>query len=96
MTAFIRKTCRGVEHVRLSPCRWRAKPLRLNAWADWFEEQLSTSSARSAGGLYVSLRLDGRVRGSGMGMPPFERLVAQLPPTSGIWKGLFDGMDGRV
>ena len=77
-------------------CRWRAKPLRLNAWADWFEEQLSASSAKSEQGLYVSLRLDGRVRGSGMGPPPFERLVAQLPPTSGLWKGLLDGMDGRV
>ena len=77
-------------------CRWRAKPLRLNAWADWFEEQLSMSNAKSERGLYISLRMDGRVRGSGTGPPPFERMIAQLPPTSGLWQGLLDGMDGRV
>jgi hypothetical protein len=47
-------------------------------------------------GLYVSLRLDGRVRGSGSGAPPWGVLAAQLPPTEGFFGGLFDGMDGKV
>jgi hypothetical protein len=45
---------------------------------------------------YVSLRKDGRVRGSGMGSPPWAIMAAQLPPEEGIWTGLLDGMDGRV
>lgn len=45
---------------------------------------------------YLSLRLDGRVRGSGVGYPPWNAFVAQLPPQKGLWLGLFDGMDGRV
>jgi hypothetical protein len=45
---------------------------------------------------YVSLRKDGRVRGSGMGCPPWAALAAQLPPEEGIWTGLLDGMDGKV
>lgn len=45
---------------------------------------------------YLSLRLDGRVRGSGVGYPPWNAFVAQLPPVKGIWTGLLDGMDGRV
>lgn len=45
---------------------------------------------------YLSLRLDGRVRGSGVGYPPWQAFVAQLPPAKGIWTGLLDGMDGRV
>lgn len=45
---------------------------------------------------YLSLRLDGRVRGSGVGFPPWNALVAQLPPVKGLWSGLLDGMDGRV
>jgi hypothetical protein len=45
---------------------------------------------------YLSLRLDGRVRGSGVGYPPWQAFVAQLPPVKGMWTGLFDGFDGRV
>ena len=45
---------------------------------------------------YLSLRMDGRVRGSGVGYPPWNAFVAQLPPVKGIWSGLLDGMDGRV
>lgn len=45
---------------------------------------------------YLSLRLDGRVRGSGVAYPPWNAFVAQLPPAKGIWSGLLDGMDGRV
>lgn len=45
---------------------------------------------------YLSLRLDGRVRGSGVGYPPWNAFVVQLPPVKGIWSGLLDGMDGRV
>lgn len=45
---------------------------------------------------YVSLRLDGRVRGSGVGIPSWQAMSRQLPPTKGIWGGALDGMDGRV
>lgn len=45
---------------------------------------------------YLSLRMDGRVRGSGVGYPPWNAFVAQLPPVKGMWSGLLDGMDGRV
>lgn len=50
-------------------------PVRLEEWAAWFEQQLSASSKSAEQGLYVSLRLDGRVRGSGTGAPPFDRFV---------------------
>ncbi|CAN6545210.1 unnamed protein product [Malus baccata var. baccata] len=46
--------------------------------------------------VYISLRLDGRVRGSGIGYPPWNAFVAQLPPVKGMWSGLLDGVDGRV
>lgn len=47
-------------------------------------------------GRYVSLRLDGRVRGSGVGIPSWQAMSRQLPPIKGIWGGALDGMDGRV
>jgi len=35
--------------------------------------------------VYLSLRMDGRVRGSGVGYPPWQAFVAQLPPLKGMW-----------
>ncbi|KAJ4849771.1 hypothetical protein Tsubulata_012040 [Turnera subulata] len=46
--------------------------------------------------MYLSLRMDGRVRGSGVGYPPWNAFVAQLPPVKGMWTGILDGFDGRV
>ncbi|MFS7914788.1 putative protein LOW PSII ACCUMULATION 1 [Helianthus anomalus] len=45
---------------------------------------------------YLSLQLDGHVRGSGVAYPPWNAFVAQLPLVKGMWSGLLDGMDGRV
>ncbi|KAH0935738.1 hypothetical protein HID58_012855 [Brassica napus] len=61
---------------------------------DGEDEELAGVSSDSP--VYLSLRLDGRVRGSGVGYPPWQAFVAQLPPVKGIWTGLLDGMDGRV
>lgn len=52
--------------------------------------------ALGAGGLYLSLRIDGRIRGSGVGPAPWSILAAQLPPTEGTFGGFLDGLDGRV
>ncbi|CAL8462655.1 g2188 [Coccomyxa elongata] len=78
--------------------RWKATPLRLEEWKAWFDEQTALAGANLDKGLYISLRLDGRVRGSGQGPPPWQRLIAQLAPLEGdgAWKGFFDGFDGRV
>lgn len=59
-------------------------PLQPDAWREWFSKQLAlTRRATPEGGLYVGLRLDGRVRASGMGAPPWERFVAELAPVEG-------------
>ena len=44
---------------------------------------MKLANASPEKGLYVSLRLDGRVRASGTGVPPFQRFVAQLAPLKG-------------
>lgn len=82
----------------LSPedLRWRATPLRLQAWRDWFTEQSALAGKTSDAGLYVGLRLDGRVRASGRGCPPWDVFAKQLPPASGMWTGFMDGFDGRM
>ncbi|KAL4857926.1 Protein LOW PSII ACCUMULATION 1 [Chlorella vulgaris] len=76
--------------------RWRATAIRLDDWRRWFEQQADLAGKSLSDGLYISLRLDGRVRGSGKGSPPWAVMAAQLPPTEGFFGGFFDGMDGRL
>lgn len=76
--------------------RWRATAIRMDDWRRWFEQQAKLANKTLDGGLYVSLRLDGRVRGSGRGAPPWGIMAAQLPPTDGFFGGFLDGMDGKV
>ena len=76
--------------------RWRANPVRVNEWKAWFDEQAGASGKTVEQGLYVGLRLDGRVRASGRGSPPLDQFAASLPPTDGFFGGFLDGMDGRV
>ena len=64
-------------------CRWKAIALRQGEWASWFDEQMKTANKQPEKGLYISLRMDGRVRGSGVGSPPWDRLAVALPPVSG-------------
>lgn len=74
--------------------RWRAAVMDAPAWRAWFVEQ--AASVGTERGLFVGLRIDGRVRASGVGVPPWATFVAQLPPTDGVFSGFLDGMDGKV
>ncbi|CAN0897763.1 Protein LOW PSII ACCUMULATION 1, chloroplastic [Linum grandiflorum] len=75
---------------------WQLTPLLANEWSKWLDDQKKLAGVADESPVYLSLRLDGRVRGSGVGYPPWNAFVAQLPPVKGIWGGLLDGMDGRV
>lgn len=75
---------------------WRLVPAITNDWSEWLAEQKKLANVSPESPVYLSLRLDGRVRGSGVGYPPWNAFVAQLPPVKGMWSGLFDGFDGRV
>ncbi|KAI4349308.1 hypothetical protein L6164_009913 [Bauhinia variegata] len=75
---------------------WQLAPVYASEWSKWLDEQKKLAGVSPESPVYLSLRLDGRVRGSGVGYPPWNALVAQLPPVKGLWSGLLDGMDGRV
>ncbi|XP_073317099.1 protein LOW PSII ACCUMULATION 1, chloroplastic-like [Primulina huaijiensis] len=75
---------------------WQLSPVLATEWAAWLDEQKKLANISPESPVYLSLRMDGRVRGSGVGYPPWNAFVVQLPPVKGIWTGLLDGMDGRV
>uniref|UniRef100_A0A0C9RPJ5 TSA: Wollemia nobilis Ref_Wollemi_Transcript_29031_1282 transcribed RNA sequence n=1 Tax=Wollemia nobilis TaxID=56998 RepID=A0A0C9RPJ5_9CONI len=75
---------------------WQLTPIYTTEWSKWLNEQKSLAKVPEEKPVYISLRMDGRVRGSGVGYPPWNAFVAQLPPLKGLWAGVLDGMDGRV
>ncbi|XP_043707681.1 protein LOW PSII ACCUMULATION 1, chloroplastic [Telopea speciosissima] len=75
---------------------WQLVPLYVSEWSKWLDEQKKLAKVSIESPVYISLRMDGRVRGSGIGYPPWNAFVAQLPPVKGLWSGVLDGMDGRV
>lgn len=75
---------------------WQLRPVYTSEWANWIDGQKKLANVSLDAPVYLSLRMDGRVRGSGVGYPPWNAFVAQLPPAKGLWSGLLDGMDGRV
>ncbi|KAJ0110500.1 hypothetical protein Patl1_01658 [Pistacia atlantica] len=75
---------------------WQLTPVYVSEWSKWLDAQKKLAGVSPESPVYLSLRLDGRVRGSGVGYPPWNAFVAQLPPVKGMWTGLLDGMDGRV
>ena len=78
--------------------RWRASvPLPgLDAWRSFISDQARLAGADvSESGCYISLRIDGRVRGSGRGMVPWDNMLV-LPVNDGLFKGPLDFVDGKV
>ncbi|CAK9199319.1 unnamed protein product [Sphagnum troendelagicum] len=76
--------------------KWIAKPIYTSEWGRWINEQKRLANVSMEKPVYISLRLDGRVRGSGVGIPSWRAMSLQLPPLKGMWGGALDGMDGRV
>lgn len=75
---------------------WKLTPVITSEWENWIAEQKNLACVPPDSPVYLSLRMDGRVRGSGVGYPPWNAFVAQLPLVKGMWTGILDGMDGRV
>jgi len=57
----------GIPPLELADLRWRGEGENFNGYRQWFEDQLAFTSSKVnlETGLYVGLRLDGRVRASG-------------------------------
>ncbi|KAK3193395.1 hypothetical protein Dsin_024705 [Dipteronia sinensis] len=58
---------------------WQLAPVYVSEWFKWLDEQKKLAGVSVESPVYISLRLDGRVRGSGVGYPPWNAFVAQLP-----------------
>lgn len=63
---------------------WQLAPIYATEWTKWIDEQKKLAGVSPESPVYLSLRLDGRVRGSGVGCPSWNAFVLQLPPVKEI------------
>ncbi|KAF3324676.1 protein LOW PSII ACCUMULATION 1 [Carex littledalei] len=60
--------------------RFKAEVVSPEEWERWIKDQQKAEGVKPGEDVYIILRLDGRVRRSGKGMPDWSQIVKELPP----------------
>ncbi|KAL4854848.1 Protein LOW PSII ACCUMULATION 1 [Chlorella vulgaris] len=71
--------------------RWQLKPHNDAEWQQWLLEQKQASGI-NADTIYVQVQLDGTVRASGAGMPPWTQFLDDIPELGDIRTKVTDGI----
>jgi hypothetical protein len=77
--------------AHLQERRWELTPYALPEWQAWVAAQKKAADITSDA-LYVQVQLDGSVRSSGVGQPPWAKFVEELPELDSIQTRLTDGI----
>ncbi|GMQ00046.1 hypothetical protein CsSME_00047288 [Camellia sinensis var. sinensis] len=64
--------------------RFRAEVVSPAEWERWIKDQQISEGVTPGEDVYIILRLDGRVRRSGKGMPDWQQIVKELPPMEAL------------
>ncbi|GIL43550.1 hypothetical protein Vafri_1251 [Volvox africanus] len=73
--------------------RWRLEPYTVDEWKAWILEQKEFAGLPvNEPNCYIQIQLDGTVRSSGVGTPPWRQLVEDLPLLSDFRTRLMDGV----
>lgn len=64
--------------------RFKAEVVSPAEWERWIGDQQQSEGVTPGGDVYIILRLDGRVRRSGKGMPDWQEIVKELPPLEAL------------
>ena len=72
--------------------RWQLEAAGLEEWAQWVRQQAKAAGVTSPGDhFYVQVQLDGSVRASGGGNPPWRQFIDDIPPLDDVRTALSDG-----
>ncbi|KAG2446119.1 hypothetical protein HXX76_000718 [Chlamydomonas incerta] len=73
--------------------KWRLEAYDADEWKAWILEQKEFSGLSTAEpNCYIQVQLDGTVRTSGTGSPPWDKLVDELPLLNDVRTRLTDGV----
>ncbi|KAK9756987.1 hypothetical protein RND81_01G133800 [Saponaria officinalis] len=64
--------------------RFKAEAVSLEEWERWIKDQQISEGVTPGEDVFIILRLDGRIRRSGKGMPDWQQIVSELPPTENL------------
>ncbi|XP_076892259.1 protein LOW PSII ACCUMULATION 1, chloroplastic [Bidens hawaiensis] len=67
-----------------SEIRFKAEVVSPGEWERWIKEQQKSEGVTPGEDVYIILRLDGRVRRSGRGLPDWEQIAKELPPMEAL------------
>lgn len=59
--------------------RFKAEAVSPAEWERWIKDQQKSEGVTPGEDVYIILRLDGRVRRSGKGMPDWQQIIQELP-----------------
>jgi len=89
----------GTSEVSLTEAdkKWRLEPSALNEWEAWVEAQKEFAGMeQDKRNVWMQVQLDGTVRSSGAGTPPWDRFVSDLPPLDSMRTQITDGIGTSV
>ncbi|KAA8543113.1 hypothetical protein F0562_021392 [Nyssa sinensis] len=64
--------------------RFKAEVVSPAEWERWIKDQQKSEGVTPGEDVYIILRLDGRVRRSGKGIPDWQQIVKELPPMEAL------------
>ncbi|KAL5795578.1 hypothetical protein ACOSQ2_000398 [Xanthoceras sorbifolium] len=64
--------------------RFKAEVVSPEEWERWIKDQQKSEGVTPGEDVYIILRLDGRVRRSGKGMPDWQQILQELPPMEAL------------
>ncbi|RWR73861.1 Tetratricopeptide repeat-containing domain-containing protein [Cinnamomum micranthum f. kanehirae] len=67
-----------------SEVRFKAEIVSPDEWERWIRDQQKSEGVNTEEDVYIILRLDGRVRRSGKGMPDWQQIAKELPPLEAL------------
>ncbi|CAI0460219.1 unnamed protein product [Linum tenue] len=68
--------------------RFKAEVVSPSEWERWIRDQQISEGVTPGEDVYIIMRLDGRVRRSGKGMPDWQQMVKELPPMDALFSKL--------
>ena len=71
--------------------KWQLEAHDSSEWLDWVEVQKKTANVKGDN-VFVQIQLDGTVRSSGLGQPPWDRFMGDLAPLDDIRTKFTDGL----
>ncbi|CAL5219467.1 g1302 [Coccomyxa viridis] len=71
--------------------KWQLKAASLEEWEGWAEEQKRAAGVKGDD-IYIQVQLDGSIRRSGVGVPPWDRWLDDIPTLDSVQTRFTDGI----